>query len=250
MFRKILLTISCFLILAISANAQVGISNTSPEAALDVTSTDSGILIPRVALTSTGDVTTVTNPDGGGDPVVSTLVYNDGTRGLSPAGFYYWNGAEWNQLIDDKPDVYVGRTLITSAGTLNVTEVPFQPKRVTFTAYANIESYTLDTAGSSANNKDNSFGYMKGFARVDQTLPSGISQQVINGGGSGESINNISRYASASHCIGMRYGNQNGGKIGLTTASLTSFDSNGFTLNVDSFLANESLVIIYEAYRY
>lgn len=249
MNRKTLLTISCFLILAISTTAQVGISTTTPEAALDVTSTDSGVLIPRVALTSTGDVTTVTNPDGGGAPVVSTLVYNDGTGGLSTAGFYFWNGTEWSQLLNGNPSVYVGTARITRAGTINVTGVPFRPKRVTFSAYANIEDFNInsDNDSGSNNNNDipNTFGSMKGFA---QSNGSTVDQQVIFNGGSGNSINDISRYASSSHCIGIRYTNNNGNNRGVTSAFLDSFNSDGFTLDVDSYA--DGLVIIYEAYRY
>ena len=143
----------------------MGISTTSPEAALDVTSSNNGILIPRVALTSISSATPVVNPNGGGAPVVSTLVYNNGTGGLSPAGFYFWNGSSWSQLIDNTPNVYVGKAIISSAGTMTITGVPFQPKRVTFTAYANIETYNVNASGNTNNNgKDNSFGFMKGFA--------------------------------------------------------------------------------------
>ncbi|WP_339695533.1 hypothetical protein [uncultured Marixanthomonas sp.] len=257
------LTFIFSLIITFSSFAQVGISNTSPEAALDVTSTNSGILIPRVALTSTGDVTTVTNPDGGGDPVVSTLVYNDGTRGLSPAGFYYWNGTEWRQLIDTTPSVYVGTFIINSsnmdaAGNIDVSTIPFQPRQVTFTGYANVEANNLDNdneVGDNVNRVENVFGSMRGFARDDGGVTP--TQQVIYIGGSGNSINDISRYASDSRCIGVRYADQNGStsasQYGITSATLTSFNADGFTLNVDSYLDDgddEGLVIIYEAYRY
>ena len=263
MNRKTLLTISCFLILAISTTAQVGISTTTPEAALDVTSTDSGVLIPRVALTSTGDVTTVTNPNGGGTPVVSTLVYNDGTGGLSPAGFYFWNGTEWRQLIDNKPDVYVGKFIINStnvdaSGNIDISTIPFQPRQITFTAYANVEAYNLDNdneVGNNVNRVENVFGSMKGFARDDGGATP--TQQIIYVGGSGNSINDISRYASDSHCIGVRYADQNGStsasQYGITSARLTSFNVDGFSLNVDSYVDDgddEGLVVIYEAYRY
>lgn len=246
MDRNYLLSL-LILFLCCNAFAQVGISNTSPQAALDITSSENGVLLPRIALSSLTDATTVVNPNGGA-LVTSTLVFNDGTAGLTPAGFYYWNGTQWTPLIDNSVSVYVGKAIINSAGNLNITGVPFRPKRVTFTAYANIESYNVNASGATnSNGKDNSFGSMKGFARQDAV---GIAQQVINGGGSGNSINSISRFASDSHCIGVRYGNQNGASTGITTAVLSSFNADGFTLNVDSFLANENLVIIYEAYRY
>jgi trimeric autotransporter adhesin len=84
--------IASLLFLAISPlHAQVGIGTTSPDASsmLDITSANSGLLIPRVALTSASDVTTIASP------ATSLLVYNSG---FSPNGYYYWNGSVWVQL--------------------------------------------------------------------------------------------------------------------------------------------------------
>ncbi|AZQ43447.1 hypothetical protein [Nonlabens ponticola] len=84
--------------------AQVGIQTVNPQATLDISSTDSGILIPRVALSSYTDITTVVNPDGGA-LVESTLVYNNGVGALSPAGFYYWSGTQWIAVqTSNEPD--------------------------------------------------------------------------------------------------------------------------------------------------
>jgi hypothetical protein len=46
-----------------------------------------GILLPRVALTSVTDAATIVSP------ATSLLVYNLGTGGLSPAGYYYNSGS-------------------------------------------------------------------------------------------------------------------------------------------------------------
>ena len=228
--------------------AQIGIGTTAPEASLDVQSVaNGGMLIPRVALTSTTDNTTVVNTDSGA-LAESTLVYNDGTGGLTPAGFYYWKGTQWEKLADNTDSrTYTGKLRLTSTGSININTLPFSPTAITFTAYANVENYTLDSDNAASNNNSgiaNSFGYMTGFANNHS---GSIAQQVICGGGSGNSINDISRYASPNHCIGIRYANQNGDKLGITSASLTSFDNNGFTLNVDSYA--DGLVIIYTAYR-
>jgi hypothetical protein len=77
-----------FLIPTIETKAQVGIGTTTPAAssALDITSTNKGLLIPRVALISTSDVATIASP------VTSLLVYNSG---FLPYGYYYWNGTLW-----------------------------------------------------------------------------------------------------------------------------------------------------------
>lgn len=64
-------------------------------AMLDVKNPNKGLLIPRVALTGTGDVATITSP------AVSLLIYNtattSGNTAVSP-GFYYWNGTAWLKL--------------------------------------------------------------------------------------------------------------------------------------------------------
>ena len=100
-------------------------------------------------------------------------------------------------------------------------------------------------ASNNNNTKENTFGSMQGYAF---DTGSAIMQQVIFNGGSGASINDISRYASSSHCIGLRYTNNNGDNLGFTNASLTSFNHDGFTLNVTN--AIDPVVIIYTAYRY
>ena len=76
--------------------AQVGIGTTSPSAQLDVTSTTQGILIPRVDLTSLTIQAPVINPKGGA-LAVSTMVFHNGTNGIT-AGYYYWDGAKWQGI--------------------------------------------------------------------------------------------------------------------------------------------------------
>lgn len=67
-----------------------------PSAALEVESTNKGVLLPRVALTSTTDATTIASP------ATSLLVYNTATAGTSPndvyPGFYHWDGSKWKSI--------------------------------------------------------------------------------------------------------------------------------------------------------
>ena len=83
----------------ISFSQNIGINTTGnaadPSAMLDVVATDKGILIPRVSLTSTTDVATIT-----GTEAVSLLVYNTnaGMTGGS-IGFWYWDGSKWVKII-------------------------------------------------------------------------------------------------------------------------------------------------------
>lgn len=64
---------------------QVGINTTTPDPSsiLDVTSTDKGLLIPRIALTSTSDVSTITSPS------ISLLIYNTATVSNITPGYFY-----------------------------------------------------------------------------------------------------------------------------------------------------------------
>lgn len=111
--KKFLLSLFV-LILALSGCAQnVGIGTTSPGAKLDITSTNSGVLIPRVALTGTGSASPLSAP------ATSTLVYNTATAGsgataVSP-GFYYWNGSSWTRIVDNAA---AGNNVYNTDGTL------------------------------------------------------------------------------------------------------------------------------------
>jgi hypothetical protein len=90
--KKLLFIIVLFV--GLSSYAQVGVGTSNPDASaqLDVVSTNKGILIPRMKLTGTLDVTTITNPK------ESLLVYNTATAGDVVPGFYYWNSLKWVTL--------------------------------------------------------------------------------------------------------------------------------------------------------
>lgn len=94
--RKI--TALLFLVSYYSVNAQVGIGTTTPNGALEVTSSTDGMLIPRISLTATNVATIAT-------PTISELVYNTnttvGVNGVSP-GFYYWDGTNWIRLLNNQ----------------------------------------------------------------------------------------------------------------------------------------------------
>lgn len=119
--KKIILIL---LIIPIFSFSQIGINTTTPNAMLDVSSTNNGILIPRVQLTSNQDITTVINPDGG-TLAISTLIYNIAAAGTIPnnvvAGFYYWDGTVWiaiaGNAIADHDWYEVGTTTAPNAIT-------------------------------------------------------------------------------------------------------------------------------------
>ncbi len=102
-------------------NAQVAINITgaTPDASsgLDVSFTNKGLLIPRVALTATNAAGPITSP------TTSLLVYNtatasSGATAVTP-GYYYWTGTEWSRVLDaasGKPWLLTGNAG-TVAGT-------------------------------------------------------------------------------------------------------------------------------------
>lgn len=94
---KIVCLLFFSLFLQNSLTAQVGVGTTTPKGALDVASTTTGFLMPRIALTATNASAPVVNPQGGGLDV-GTMVFNTattaGTYGVIP-GIYFWDGTKW-----------------------------------------------------------------------------------------------------------------------------------------------------------
>lgn len=228
-------------------------------------SPESGYLV-KIHDATSGHIDTMSGAEGG------HLIYNTDSNSL-----YFYNGTDWisaeeddkNELVEDlvvRADstfiyqdngdvvaaendrrVYMGQFLINAKGKMTINKLPFKPNLVEFTAFNNVDAFTLDADNGVGNNDrgiDNSFGYMKGYAQLDGKK---IRQQVIGGGGHGNSINDISRYASIDFCIGLRYADQNGTKIGLTTAEMLSFDKGSFTINVKDL--DDNVVVMYTAYR-
>src|SRR5690554_5833459 len=76
----------CLLIITVNLHAQVGIGTTNPDesAVLDISSTEKGMLIPRL---STAQRTAIASPATG------LLVYDATTN-----GFWFYNGSQWTDL--------------------------------------------------------------------------------------------------------------------------------------------------------
>lgn len=150
--KLIILVQLTVLFLFIKLPAQVGINTTTPNpcSILDISSTDKGVLIPRVNLTSTYDTLTILNP------ITSLLVYNvattTGTNRVSP-GFYFWDGTKWSSLLDNSNTVsnwlITGNDNITSnnfLGTTNNNNVSIRTnntEKVRITVKGQIETYNI-----------------------------------------------------------------------------------------------------------
>lgn len=258
------------LFMSVLVNAQVGLNTDVPQAALDIDSSESGLLIPRIALNDLTTEAPVTNPNGL-NLVDGTMIWNTGTGVIANTGYYFWENSRWNRVSSDsEPSVYFGKLMITATGSVVVEGIPFEPRSVEFMAVNRVQNYNDGAYRSDTNNSNDirmAGGMTMGYAQVNGV---NIDQQVIANGFNGSSINNIGTYSSDSHCIAAFFVNNNGEPIhdngtasngtdtqdGLISASLSSFDENGFTLNVDHFLPGSTsnnrtnqIVVIFKAYR-
>lgn len=174
MTQKILLLFLSVMI-SLSASAQVGINTAMPHgsAALDVTSTDKGLLIPRVS--STASIET---------PTAGMMVYQTG----SPAGFYFY-GTTWTLVSGDNLGNHTATTNLNMASqdiiavdSIGAAKAKIGPNTYPTTAGANGQVLTTNGAGAL------SWGSSSGVQVVlhatqttAQTINTGVS--VTNGTG-------------------------------------------------------------------
>lgn len=161
--KKRYLIVAVFLCMVIYLNAGAqqgfGTNQPAPSSVIDMSSNNKGVLLPRVALTSTNDLLTIPSPAN------SLMVFNTATAGLSPTnvypGYYYWNTAlnNWIRLVDTKNNYYNGLSVdglnnVGLGGSLNHNSFIFyNDKSLTFwdgvegNPFASSHSTVLDKSG-------------------------------------------------------------------------------------------------------
>lgn len=102
--KKLLLLLTTLFVCLVLVRAQnVGINSdgSTPDvsAMLDIKSTNKGVLIPRIALTGSNDVTTIPNLTSAQSALLifNTATAGSGTTAVIP-GYYYWSGTEWTRF--------------------------------------------------------------------------------------------------------------------------------------------------------
>lgn len=140
-----------------NVSAQVGIGTTTPQGALDITSTTDGLLIPRVSLGGTNFAAPLTAP------LNSEMVYNTNNnsglpapvlalQGLVTPGFYFWNGTIWERFITGTPVASTGWLTTGNTGIVDGTNF------IGTTTNANIQFRRNNTHAGRISTTSTSFG--------------------------------------------------------------------------------------------
>ncbi len=126
--KKLFLLIS---IISLSIQAQVGVNTTNPDPSsmLDISSTDKGVLVPRISLVNVATTTL----DGTNTAATGLLIWNTNAAivGGNGVGFYYFDGTTWVAVksgnggtLDQAYDfggAGLGKTITADAGAVTIT---------------------------------------------------------------------------------------------------------------------------------
>ena len=123
-------TLGLFLVLFVGLQklvyAQTGIGTNSPneQAVLEIQSVDKGVLFPSISLTST---TTFLGGISATASHTNMLVYNTNTAttttGLDGAGYYFWNGSNWEKITGDTDGQSLAEVTAIGSRTFDVIQV-------------------------------------------------------------------------------------------------------------------------------
>ena len=151
------LTFTLFFINALCF-AQVGIGTTSPQGALEIISTTDGLLIPKVALSSTTTATIIT-------PTKAEIVYNTATAGDVTPGYYYW---------ETTPDVVSDRWLRLTSNTNNDWSINGNTGTTAGTHYigtSNAQDLRFKTNNTDRLNISNATGQLQSYSLGSAAIP-------------------------------------------------------------------------------
>lgn len=192
--KRILTTVGCLIIFSIPLNAQVGVNTSSPDAsaALDISSSDKGFLMTKVALTGTDDVSTITP-----SPTTGLLVFNTATAGTPgnevTAGFYYFDGTSWKRFYTEGYTLSYDQTSEITASTTNTQYVVLPGLDTGFITVPFSGTYQIRVEGFySAGNLVSTTG--DGAAQGSISLAMASYSGTGGGGGSGGCAGGVSSY--------------------------------------------------------
>jgi hypothetical protein len=212
-----------FLLINISVMAQVGVGTTTPQASMDITSTNDGLLIPRIALSATNVATVLT-------PTTSELVYNTATSAVGPnqvtPGFYYWDGTLWIRLSSGATNDWA---LTGNAGTTPGTN---------FIGTTDAQDLRIKTGGTDRLNIQNSNGQLQSYFAGTNTAPAFSWNADPNTGVFRSAADNLSLTTNGTE--GLRVRENSNVSIGATYASTNAAPTNGLRVQGQSVVGKAS----------
>jgi len=164
MKKKIFCLVLGFItIITIKSQIGIGTATPQPSSILELSSPDKALILPRVSLISTTDITTVTNP------VKGLLVYNLSDSGTGTAKvykdlIYLYDGVVWQALMDYK----------LATNTINMPVLYAKGRKTTSTTCTGLSSglFDLDSKDDNLNLNGsivaNKTGFYKFTARIVQ----------------------------------------------------------------------------------
>ena len=212
-----------FLLINITVMAQVGVGTTTPQASMDITSTNDGLLIPRIALSATNVATVLT-------PTTSELVYNTATSAVGPnqvtPGFYYWDGTLWIRLSSGATNDWA---LTGNAGTTPGTN---------FIGTTDAQDLRIKTGGTDRLNIQNSNGQLQSYFAGTNTAPAFSWNADPNTGVFRSAADNLS--LTTNGIEGLRVRENSNVSIGATYASTNAAPTNGLRVQGQTVIGKAS----------
>jgi len=163
------------LFLGLTTIAQVGIGTTSPNADalldVDASTTTGGILLPRLALSSTS------SPSPLSADVAGMIVYNTSTTGDVTPGFYINNGNNWKKIEEENPidSVSLSSDVLISGSTFT----DITGMSITFTAQKTNVLIMLSASGIGYTNSISTVG-LRVWNTTDSNSIGGTNNKVQN----------------------------------------------------------------------
>lgn len=160
----------------------VGIGTDTPNGVLEINSSTTGLVLPRVALQATNIQAPIVNPRGAVALEPGTTVYNTATAGTTPnnvaPGLYYWNGSRWVAFAGSPGGL--DWTLTGNSGTALGTNYLGTNDAMPLDFRVNSNSAAwINTLGYLVVNSDNYFGGYTSFTNTNlQSMSTGIETAI------------------------------------------------------------------------